>query len=246
MTSKSKYKKNFRIKALQTSPFATVLGGFRRKKQLLDLYDGRSLLKKRSGQVFENSDNENQDHIKSESEEQDFSETERDLGFGDENEKMTSENEGIDQTPKGKEHSQENNKKSQNKAPIQWFYDDNDLPNSLTAELLHYQKHFSEFDQKEESGLATTAKYLLNRRKKEKKVKDVGRDRRASKNRVLRFEVHEKLMNFLAPVKREEVEGERVRMVLFGEKERESDRRKERDAGKEAEEPEEPEDVQLV
>ena len=245
MTSKSKYKKNFRIKALQTSPFATVLGGFRRKKQLLDLYDGRSLLKKRSAQLFENSDNENEDDIKSESEEQDFSETERDLGFGDEDDKMASENDGITKTLKANEHSKENNETTQNKVPVEWFYDDNDLPNSLTAELLHYQKHFSEFDQKEESGLATTAKYLLNRRKKEKKGKgkDEGRDRRASKNRVLRFEVHEKLMNFLAPVKREEVEGERVRMVLFGEKERVSDRRKERGVGKEVEEPE---DVQLV
>lgn len=158
LTSKSKFKKNFKIKALQTSPFETVLGAFRRKEQLKELFNGKSHLRKRSFSGFEN------------------------------NEDRESE----------------------------WIYDDNDLSNSLTSELLHYQKHYAEFKQNEANGLAATAKYLLSKKRNQKS--ENLRDRRASKNRVLRFDVHEKLMNFMAPLLKENEETQRIKMVLFGEK----------------------------
>ena len=76
------------------------------------------------------------------------------------------------------------------------IYDDNDLLQELMRSSLE-QKNEQNGNDEENSLFETTRQYLFERKLKneEKRTKDV--DRRASKNRKLRYDVHAKLINFM-------------------------------------------------
>jgi len=80
------------------------------------------------------------------------------------------------------------------------IYNDEEFYITLFREMLQKQAH-NEAQQTNENGEFledNTRLYLKNRQLRSKPKKDV--DRRASKNRKLRFDVHPKLMNFMAPI----------------------------------------------
>jgi len=79
------------------------------------------------------------------------------------------------------------------------IYNDEEFYITIFREML--QKQAQNEAQNNESGeflVENTRLYLKNRQLRSKPKKDV--DRRASKNRKLRFDVHSKLMNFMAPI----------------------------------------------
>ena len=78
------------------------------------------------------------------------------------------------------------------------IYNDEEFYLMLFREMIQKQAQSEAQNENNEFLLEDTRLYLKNRQLKARPKKDV--DRRASKNRKLRFDVHSKLMNFIAPI----------------------------------------------
>jgi protein AATF/BFR2 len=94
-------------------------------------------------------------------------------------------------------------------------FNDNDFYNFILKEFISNKEDMINADNTNNSRMDLTLQYLLNR-SKQKKDKNV--DTRASKNRKLRFDKHEKIINFMVPIPNHKVVSGRDEILnsIFG------------------------------
>ncbi|KAL4487102.1 hypothetical protein ABPG72_001554 [Tetrahymena utriculariae] len=106
----------------------------------------------------------------------------------------------------------------------QEIYDDSDLYHELLKE---YMAEIEENKEVGEDGLLfdSTRLYLLERKLKQQEKKQKIVDRRASKSRKIRFDVHQKLVNFMNPIDNKDLLEGRNEIIkcLFGKFENQED-----------------------